>query len=151
MKNRPGCDFSFSGLKTAVRQITSERGQLNSRDQADLAASVELAICEALTDRTANAIAWFRREHPRGKTVVVAGGVAANQRLRISLARLADSAGLRFVAPPLALCTDNAAMIGWAGIERLRLNLLDGLDAPLRPRWPLDTGAPPRHGAGVKA
>jgi N6-L-threonylcarbamoyladenine synthase len=151
MKNRPGCDFSFSGLKTAVRQITSERGQLNSRDQADLAASVELAICEALTDRTANAIAWFRREHPRGKTVVVAGGVAANQRLRISLARLADSAGLRFVAPPLALCTDNAAMIAWAGIERLRLNLLDGLDAPLRPRWPLDTGAPPRHGAGVKA
>ena len=151
MKNRPGCDFSFSGLKTAVRQITSERGPLDPRDQADLAASVELAICEALTDRTANAIAWFRSKHPKGKTLVVAGGVAANQRLRICLARLAVDAGLRFVAPPSALCTDNAAMIAWAGVERLRLNLVDGLDAPLRPRWPLDAGAPPRHGAGVKA
>jgi N6-L-threonylcarbamoyladenine synthase len=145
MKSRPGCDFSFSGLKTAVRQITSERGQLNPRDQADLAASVELAICEALIDRTANAIAWFRDKYPEGNTMVVAGGVAANQKLRILLARLADDAGLRFVAPPLALCTDNAAMIAWAGVERLRLGLLDGLDAPLRPRWPLDTAR--RHGA----
>jgi N6-L-threonylcarbamoyladenine synthase len=151
MKSRPGCDFSFSGLKTAVRQITAERGPLDSRDQADLAASVQLAICEALTDRTANAIAWFRRKHPTGKTLVVAGGVAANRRLRMCLTRLAENAGLRFVAPPPALCTDNAAMIAWAGIERLGLNLADGLDAPLRPRWPLDTGAPQRPGAGVKA
>ncbi|HMD66675.1 MAG TPA: tRNA (adenosine(37)-N6)-threonylcarbamoyltransferase complex transferase subunit TsaD [Stellaceae bacterium] len=151
MKSRPGCDFSFSGLKTAVRQITSERGPLDPRDQADLAASLQLAICEALTDRTANAITGFLREHPEGDTLVVAGGVAANKQLRICLTKLAEDAGLRFVAPPPALCTDNGATIAWAGIERLRLNLVDGLDAPLRPRWPLDTAAPPRPGAGVKA
>jgi N6-L-threonylcarbamoyladenine synthase len=150
MKGRPGCDFSFSGLKTAVRQITSARGPLDPRDQADLAASVELAICEAVTDRTANAVALFRREYPEGNSLVVGGGVAANKRLRGRLTSLADEAGLRFVAPPPALCTDNGAIIAWAGIERLRLGLADGLDAPLKPRWPLDTDAPPRPGAGVK-
>jgi len=151
MKGRPGCDFSFSGLKTAVRQITSESHPLDQRDQADLAASVQLAICDALTDRTANAITWFRRQYPGGNTLVVAGGVAANKRLRRSLTDLADDAQLRFVAPPPTLCTDNAAMIAWAGLERLRLNLVDGLDAPLRPRWSLDIGASPCAGAGVKA
>jgi N6-L-threonylcarbamoyladenine synthase len=150
MKGRPGCDFSFSGLKTAVRHITSARGPLDPRDQADLAASVELAICEAVTDRTANAVALFRRKYPKGNSLVVGGGVAANKRLRRGLASLADKAGLRFVAPPPALCTDNGAIIAWAGIERLRLGLVDGLDAPLKPRWPLDTDAPPRPGAGVK-
>lgn len=151
LKGRPGCDFSFSGLKTAVRHISAERGCLDPRDRADLAASVELAICEALADRTANAIAWFRRRHPEGESLVAAGGVAANARLRERLTALADSAGLRFVAPPPALCTDNGVMIAWAGVERLRLGLVDGLDAPLRPRWPLDPAAPPRPGAGFKA
>jgi N6-L-threonylcarbamoyladenine synthase len=151
MKGRPGCDFSFSGLKTAVRQITSGSGSLDPRDQADLAASVELAICDALTDRTANAVTWFRREYPAGTTLVVAGGVAANQRLRKRLRSLAENTGLRFVAPPPELCTDNGAMIAWTGIERLRCGLVDGLDAPLRPRWPLDADAPRRPGAGVKA
>jgi N6-L-threonylcarbamoyladenine synthase len=150
MKGRPGCDFSFSGLKTAVRQITSAIGSLDSRDQADLAASVELAICDAVTDRTANAVAWFRRKYPEGNSLVVGGGVAANRRLRRRLTSLADDTGLRFVAPPPALCTDNGAIIAWAGIERLRLGLVDGLNAPLKPRWPLDTDAPPRSGAGVK-
>jgi N6-L-threonylcarbamoyladenine synthase len=150
MKGRPGCDFSFAGLKTAVRQITSANGSLDPRDRADLAASVELAICEAVTDRTTNAVTWFRREYPKGNSLVVGGGVAANKRLRRRLSSLADDTGLRFVAPPPALCTDNGAMIAWAGIERLRLDLVDGLDAPLRPRWPLDTDAPPRPGAGVK-
>jgi N6-L-threonylcarbamoyladenine synthase len=150
MKGRPGCDFSFSGLKTAVRQITSARGSLDPRDQADLAASVELAICDAVTDRTANAVAWFRRKYPKGISLVVSGGVAANKRLRRRLTDLADDAGLRFVAPPPELCTDNGAIIAWAGIERLRLGLVDDLDAPIRPRWPLDNEAPPRPGAGVK-
>jgi glycerol-3-phosphate dehydrogenase (NAD(P)+) len=133
-----------------VRQITSARGSLDPRDQADLAASVELAICDAVTDRTANAVAWFRRKYPKGISLVVSGGVAANKRLRRRLTDLADDAGLRFVAPPPELCTDNGAIIAWAGIERLRLGLVDGLDAPVRPRWPLDTDAPPRPGAGVK-
>jgi N6-L-threonylcarbamoyladenine synthase len=150
MKGRPGCDFSFSGLKTAVRQITSAIGSLNPRDQADLAASVELAICEAVTDRTANAVTWFRRKYPQGHSLVVGGGVAANKRLRRGLTDLADDTALRFVAPPVSLCTDNGAIIAWAGIERLRLGLVDGLDAPLKPRWPLDIHAPPRPGAGVK-
>jgi N6-L-threonylcarbamoyladenine synthase len=137
-------------LKTAVRQITAAIGSLDPRDQEDLAASVELAICDAVTDRTGNAVAWFRRRYPNGNSLVVGGGVAANKRLRRRLADLADDAGLRFVAPPPALCTDNGAIVGWAGVERLRLGLIDGLDAPVRPRWPLDNDAPPRPGAGVK-
>ncbi len=151
LAGRPGCDFSFSGLKTAVRRIALACDPLDARDQADLAASIELAICEALCDRTANAIAWFRQHQPEGRRLVVAGGVAANIRLRHRLAALAHSSELDFVAPPAALCTDNAAMIAWAGVERLRLGLVDGLDAAPRPRWPLDATAPPRPGAGVKA
>jgi N6-L-threonylcarbamoyladenine synthase len=147
---RPGCDFSFSGLKASVRRIVGDCSPLSRRDQADLAASVETAVCEALCDRTANAVAWFRRHYPDGKSLVAAGGVAANRRLRQRLAALAASAGLKFRAPPRALCTDNAAMIAWAGLERLRLGLVDGLDAAPRPRWPLDAAAPARPGAGVK-
>jgi N6-L-threonylcarbamoyladenine synthase len=154
MKGRKGCDFSFSGLKTAVR-LAVERlggtGALASRDVADLAASLQAAIGEAIVDRTAHAIARLRREHPVGSTLVVAGGVAANTALRRGLAALAAGAGLAFVAPPLALCTDNAAMIAWAGLERLRLGLTDGLDFAPRPRWPLDPDAAPAIGAGVKA
>jgi N6-L-threonylcarbamoyladenine synthase len=141
MKGRPGCDFSFSGLKTAVRQIVAGRDSLDAQDRADLAAAVETAICDALVDRTANAVRWFRRHHPEGENLVAAGGVAANAQLRRRLMTLAGAAGLAFVAPPPALCTDNGAMIAWAGLERLRLGFCDGLDAPPRPRWPLDPTA----------
>jgi N6-L-threonylcarbamoyladenine synthase len=145
LKGRAGCDFSFSGLKTAARQIITDMdaraGPIGPQDVADLAAGVEAAICDTLLDRTANAIRWFRERHPDGASLVAAGGVAANSRLRTSLAALAAAAGLNFVAPPAALCTDNGAMIAWAGIERLRLGLIDGLDAPVRPRWPLDERA----------
>lgn len=151
LAGRPGCDFSFSGLKTAVRRIALDRSPLDARDRRDLAAAVEAAICDALLDRTANALAWFRENCPEGRTLVAAGGVAANQRLRRRLADLAAAAGLAFVAPPPALCTDNAAMVAWAGLERLRLGLTDTLAAAPRPRWPLDPAAPPRRGAGVKA
>jgi N6-L-threonylcarbamoyladenine synthase len=152
LKGRPGCDFSFSGLKTAVRQIAADMdaraGPLGPQDVADLAAAVELAICDSLLDRTANAVAWFRRHHPEGRSLVAAGGVAANRRLRTRLAMLAADSGLDFVAPPADLCTDNGAMIAWAGIERLRLGLSDGLDAPVRPRWPLDPRATVLHRRG---
>ena len=141
LKGREGCDFSFSGLKTAVRQLIADRGPFGPQETADLAAAIELAICDSLVDRTANAVAWFRRRHPQGTSLVAAGGVAANLRLRDRLAALAESAGLAFVAPPVALCTDNGAMIAWAGLERLRLGLVDRLDAPVRPRWPLDDAA----------
>jgi tRNA N6-adenosine threonylcarbamoyltransferase len=148
---RPGCDFSFSGLKTAVRRLASEHAPLTRQDQNDLAAAIEEAICDALCDRTANAIAWFLVNCPQGRTLVAAGGVAANARLRRRLADVAAVGGLDFVAPPPSLCTDNAAMVAWAGLERLRLGLVDDLAAAPRPRWPLDTAAPSRSGAGVKA
>lgn len=142
LKGRSGSDFSFSGLKTAVRQIIAAGATAGADDIADLAASVELAICETIIDRTANAIRWFRHHHPEGATLVAAGGVAANGMLRRRLAALAANSGLDFVAPPPALCTDNGAMIAWAGLERLRLGLIDGFDAPVRPRWPLDQNVP---------
>src|ERR1700676_474358 len=153
LKGPEGGDFSFSGLKTAVRQvvadIAADSGTLAPQQIADLAASVELAICDTLIERTAHAVAWFRRHHPRGASLVAAGGVAANLRLRNRLAALAQSAGLGFVAAPVALCTDNGAMIAWAGLERLRLGLADGLDAPVRPRWPLDDAAGSPSEAGL--
>jgi N6-L-threonylcarbamoyladenine synthase len=142
LKGREGCEFSFSGLKTAVRHIVADMdaraGPIGPQDVCDLAAAVEAAICDSLADRAANAIAWFRREYPQGRVLVAAGGVAANAALRRRLAELAARAGLAFVAPPPALCTDNGAMVAWAGLERLRLGLGDELDAPVRPRWPLD-------------
>ncbi|HYM03707.1 MAG TPA: tRNA (adenosine(37)-N6)-threonylcarbamoyltransferase complex transferase subunit TsaD [Stellaceae bacterium] len=155
LKGRPGCHFSFSGLKTALRQtvetLADGDGRLSPRDVADLAASLQAAIGDSLVDRTANAIAEFRARHPDGRNLVVAGGVAANTALRYRLNALAVQHGLAFVAPPLALCTDNGAMIAWAGIERLRLGLTDRLDFAPRPRWPLDPDAEPAAGAGVKA
>ncbi|MFZ1414341.1 MAG: tRNA (adenosine(37)-N6)-threonylcarbamoyltransferase complex transferase subunit TsaD [Defluviicoccus sp.] len=155
MKGRPGCDFSFSGLKTAVKHLIDGLQQaddaLSEQDIADVCASFQAAAGEAVTDRTAHAIEAFRQLAPAGGALVIAGGVAANQDLRARLARLAGRAGIRMVAPPVRLCTDNGAMIAWAGIERLRLGLTDGLDFRPRPRWPLDPEAPPAAFAGVKA
>jgi N6-L-threonylcarbamoyladenine synthase len=155
LKGRPGCDFSFSGLKTAVRHavaaLQEAQDRLTAQDIADLAAAAQAAIGDSLIDRTENAVALFRARHIDGRTLVVAGGVAANAALRGRLQALADRVGLAFVAPPPALCTDNAAMIAWAGLERLRLGLVDDLAFAPRPRWPLDPDAPARRGAGVKA
>jgi N6-L-threonylcarbamoyladenine synthase len=155
LKGREGCDFSFSGLKTAVRHavaaLVARQGALSPLDVADLAASAQAAIGVSRLDRTANAVALFRARHPGGCTLVVAGGVAANAALRARLTALAVQSGLAFVAPPVALCTDNAAMIAWAGLERLRLGMTDDLSFAPRPRWPLDPDAPARTGAGVKA
>jgi N6-L-threonylcarbamoyladenine synthase len=152
MKGRPGCDFSFSGLKTAVRLAVEGLGREPSpQDTADLAAAVETAIADSLVDRTRRAIRIFQETAPTGHTLVVAGGVAANRHLRRRLEGLAAESGLDFVAPPVALCTDNAAMIAWAGLERLRLGMTDALDFAPRPRWPLDPDAAKVRGAGVKA
>ena len=113
---------------------------------ADIAAAFQRAAIDCVIDRTRGAIAGVSGM----SALVVAGGVAANQALRGALEALAVEAGLRLVAPPLALCTDNAAMIGWAGAERLALGLTDPLDMAARPRWPLDAGAEAVRGAGVK-
>lgn len=148
MRGRDGCDFSFSGLKTAVRHIIDRLpdGPLDHAVAADIAASFQAAVADVLADRARNAIERFKTEHPGRTTLVVAGGVAANETLRAALADTADACGMGFTAPPLRLCTDNAAMIAWAGLERLRLGLSDSLDAPARPRWPLDEPAPEPRG-----
>ncbi|WP_114394715.1 tRNA (adenosine(37)-N6)-threonylcarbamoyltransferase complex transferase subunit TsaD [Oleisolibacter albus] len=151
MKGRPGFDFSFSGLKTAVRRHAEALGSPTDRDVADLAASFHRAVGDSLVDRCDRAIKAFRADHPQGRTLVVAGGVAANQMLRGRLQALCAKRGFDFVAPPHALCTDNGAMIAWAGLERLRLGLRDGLDFAPRPRWPLDPQAKAAPFAGAKA
>ena len=153
MKGRPGCDFSFSGLKTAVRRAfealpPSER---DASAAADLCAGFQAAVGDVLVDRCRNAIAEFRARHPAGDTLIVAGGVAANAALRARLSGLAAETGMTLVAPPHRLCTDNAAMVAWAGIERLRVGAGDPLDFAARPRWPLDPDAPTAIGAGIKA
>ncbi|RZM07014.1 MAG: tRNA (adenosine(37)-N6)-threonylcarbamoyltransferase complex transferase subunit TsaD, partial [Sphingomonas sp.] len=133
--------FSFAGLKSAVARVV---GQYSPED---LAASFQAAVVDCLIDRTTKAL---RTSH--GATaLVVAGGVAANTAVRGALQTLASAHGLRFVAPPLWLCTDNAAMIGWAGAERFAAGLTDPLDVAARPRWPLDPNAEAVRGAGVKA
>jgi N6-L-threonylcarbamoyladenine synthase len=148
MLGRPGADFSFSGLKTALRHRVAEAKPVaqDSHAIADLAASFQAAVIDCLADRTANAIA-MAREEAQPTALVVAGGVAANAALRRRLEDVAAANGLPLVAPPLKLCTDNAAMIAWAGIERLKRGLTDGLDFAPRPRWPLDPSARP----GAKA
>ncbi len=153
MKGRPGCHFSFSGLKTAVRHAVESLppGPLADRDVSDLCASFQAAVGEAIADRTRNAIHAFRDAHPSGDTLVVAGGVAANTHLRGALESLAAAKGMRFLAPPLRLCTDNGAMIAWAGIERLKRGETSAMDFAPRPRWPLDPDAPKVAFAGVKA
>jgi N6-L-threonylcarbamoyladenine synthase len=136
---RPNADFSLSGLKTAVRLAAESAAPLRPRDIEDLCASFQAAIVDVIADRMRMGLKLFReRLGVAPRAVVAAGGVAANAALRAALQRLCGEAGLPMVAPPPKLCTDNGAMIAWAGIERLRLGLRDGLDAPARPRWPLD-------------
>jgi N6-L-threonylcarbamoyladenine synthase len=154
MLGRPEPDFSFSGLKTALRQRVAElaaRGPLAVQDRDDLAAGLQAAIADCLADRTERAIVLARSRRPDLSALVVAGGVAANGFIRARLQTVATTADLRMVVPPVRLCTDNATMIAWAGIERLRRGLIDGLDFAPRPRWPLDPSAPRAIGAGVKA
>jgi N6-L-threonylcarbamoyladenine synthase len=153
MVGQPGCNFSFSGLKTALRQTIERLGAraLEPPLLHDLCASFQAAVADVLLDRTRRAAELFRAEYPEARALVVAGGVAANAYLRACLARLADELDLRLIVPPPALCTDNGVMVAWAGLERLALGLTDDLAAPARARWPLDPTAEPAPGAGVKA
>ena len=134
--------FSFAGLKAAVQRAV----QSGAHRPADVAASFQQAVVDCLVDRTA--LALRRTDAP---SLVVAGGVAANGAIRLALADLAAREGRGFSVPPAWLCTDNAAMIAWAGAERLAVGLTDPLDAPARARWPLDEGAEKVRGAGVQA
>lgn len=149
---REGCDFSFSGLKTAAARLAE--GVADAADRRDLAAAVQSAIAGQLADRTDRAMAAYARRHEgRNLRLVVAGGVAANAAVRERLQAAAAQRGFSFAAPPLRYCTDNAAMIALAGAERLAAGFRDPMDAPARPRWPLDEAAAlasPTHKPGRK-
>jgi len=149
MIGRPGADFSLSGLKTAVRLAAEAAAPLSDQDVADLCASFQAAVADVVADRADHAMATFAVTQD-GSTLVVAGGVAANQAITLGLREIAKRHDFRVVSPPLRLCGDNAVMIAWAGAERLALGLTDGLDAPVHPRWPLDATASPAVGGGTK-
>jgi N6-L-threonylcarbamoyladenine synthase len=137
---RPGCDFSFSGLKTSVAQTiaTFPPGALPRQTAADIAASFQITVARVIADRAGHAMAMFTERHPNAaKLLVVAGGVAANTAIRIALLHACTQQGFRFAAPPLKYCTDNAVMVAWTGLERLRLGLVDNMNVAPRPRWPL--------------
>lgn len=153
LKGKAGCDFSFSGLKTAVRREVEKLGDgVNQQDMYDLAASFQQALCDSILDRMGNALDLYLAQYPAGPHIlVVAGGVAANSALKSNLRQLCDQRNFSIMAPPPALCTDNGAMIAWVGVERFKLGLFDSLDLAARARWPLDPNAPPAQGAGVKA
>jgi N6-L-threonylcarbamoyladenine synthase len=143
MVGRPGSNFSFSGLKTALRLEAEGMAPLDAQTIADLAAGFQAAATEALVDRVWRAVQRFREEEASvaNPAIVIAGGVAANETIRAGLSAAAKERGFRLVTPPAVLCSDNAAMIAWAGMERLALGLVDSFDAAARPRWPLAAAA----------
>lgn len=148
MQGRAEPHFSFAGLKTAVRRQAEQLAPLSEQDIRDLCASFEAAAADVVVDRCARALQIASDRLGPDQHLVVAGGVAANQRLRDALGRLAEATGTTLHAPPLQLCGDNAAMVAWAGAERLARGQTDGLDVPARARWPLDQLAQPMIGAG---
>jgi N6-L-threonylcarbamoyladenine synthase len=135
--NQKNCDMSFSGLKTAVKLKIKELGGMSQRDMSDIAASFQKTVCDVIYRKTKFAMKEYESIY-NGKRVVVAGGVAANQSIRSSLTMLAEENGYNFVAPPIKLCTDNAAMIAFAGLERLKAGKIDDIDFKPRARWNLE-------------
>jgi N6-L-threonylcarbamoyladenine synthase len=151
MQGRAEPNFSLSGLKTAVRLEAERHAPLAAKDIRDLCASFQAAVVDMVVDRTRTALRRFRDVAGQAPTsLVIAGGVAANSAIRRGLQRLGAETGIRLVMPPPALCTDNGAMIAWAGAERLAVGISDGLDTSPRARWPLDPNAP-GAGKGTRA
>ena len=140
MIRRSGCDLSFSGLKTAVSQTVARMSEgLKPRQRADIAASFQQAVVDVLADRAAHAMDMIRERFADASLLVVAGGVASNAAVRSGLGQAAGLREFRFVAPPVELCSDNAVMVAWAGVERLRLGSFDDITFNARPRWPLES------------
>lgn len=152
--DRPGCDMSFSGLKTALLRerdaLVQSQGGLFRQDRADLCAAFQEAVAAVLIEKSRRALEIFLKYGTSEPALAVAGGVAANRAIQAGLETVSQEHGVRFVAPPLTLCTDNAAMIAYAGLEARHAGKQDGMDLPARPRWPLDTSAPPMLGGGRK-
>lgn len=149
--DREGCDMSFSGLKTALLRardaLITAKGGISVQDRRDLCAGFQAAVADVLGKKTSRAI---EMAGDRPSALAVAGGVAANTTIRARLEAVSTKAGIRFLAPPLRLCTDNAAMIAWAGIEQIRAGISRTTDFTARPRWPLDDRAPALLGSGKK-
>jgi len=152
LKGEKRLDFSFSGLKTAVRMASEQIDLASDADIADICASFQAAVSDTLHERLGRSLDRFRDEFADAAepVLVVAGGVAANKAIRAMLTGLAQTRGFRFLAPPMELCTDNAAMIAWAAAERLALGDSDTLDLVPRPRWPLDETNASGFGSGRK-
>lgn len=152
--DRAGCDMSFSGLKTAVLRtrdgIIAEHGGIPKRDRADLCASFQQAVADVLAEKTRRALRQMAELAPEGQLLSVAGGVAANLTLKQALLDICEEFGVAFSAPPLKLCTDNAAMIAYAGLERFSAGEFDDMSLSARPRWPLDHTSPSLIGSGKK-
>ncbi|GGG79469.1 tRNA N6-adenosine threonylcarbamoyltransferase [Salipiger pallidus] len=152
--DREGCDLSFSGLKTALLrmrdQIVAAQGGLYEQDRNDLCAGFQAAIRDVLAEKTRRALALYLAEAPDMPAFAIAGGVAANGAIREALTTLCAAHDVRFTAPPLRLCTDNAAMIAYAGGELLKAGELSDMSLSARPRWPLDRSAAPLLGSGKK-
>jgi N6-L-threonylcarbamoyladenine synthase len=152
--DREGCDMSFSGLKTAALrardEIIAQNKGLPLQDQADLAAGFQAAVADVLTEKSRRALREYLKLSPAQPALCVAGGVAANMAIRTSLKQACIDFGVEFVAPPLALCTDNAAMIAYAALAQMPNRLPDGMELSARPRMPLDTSSPAMLGHGKK-
>lgn len=152
--DRAGCDMSFSGLKTALLRardaLIAEKGGLTIQDRRDLCAGFQQAVADVLVEKSRRALEVYLTLSPVEPVLAVAGGVAANSLIRARLQELCTAHGVRFLAPPMALCTDNAAMIAWVGIERFQSGVRDDATLVARPRWPLDQSAAPMIGSGKK-
>lgn len=152
--DRPGCDMSFSGLKTAVLRardtVITDENTLHRQDVNDLAAGFQAAVSDVLAEKTRRAIDIYLDENPTNATLAVAGGVAANQAIRAALETVCTEKGVTFTAPAMQYCTDNAAMIAWAGLLRFREGGQDDLTLSARPRWPLDRLQASMLGSGKK-
>jgi len=152
--DRAGCDMSFSGLKTALLRardaLVAEKAGITLQDRADLCAGFQAAVADVLAEKSRRAMALYMEAQPAKPVLAVAGGVAANKSIRASLETVAAEFGATCLAPPLALCTDNAAMIAYAGLELFEAGQQDGFSLAARPRWPLDTTSPSLLGSGKK-
>tara|TARA_B100000900_G_C20504780_1_gene685366 strand:+ start:37 stop:1107 length:1071 start_codon:yes stop_codon:yes gene_type:complete len=146
--NKGGCNLSFAGLKTAVLKIS--KNIKTEKDKFDIAASFQRTVLEIMHKKTKNAFAEYKKNNPKNKTFVVAGGVAANKKIRSMLEKLCDENNFKSIFPPINLCGDNAAMIAMVGLEKFKMKQFDKLDYPAKPRWPLDESAAFLKGAGVK-